>query len=74
MKVELEQLRLAVTVVSEDIVVGIPAPGGSGMRHHKIVTNDFIDAMIVLLSPGPMEYSNPKTGEKWIVHLEKMPK
>ena len=46
MKVELSQIRLAVTAISKQIVATIPAKDGLTMKHKHDVSSDFLKCII----------------------------
>lgn len=46
MKVELEKIRLAVTAISNNVVVSIPSKDGITMLHKHDVTSDFLQCII----------------------------
>ena len=46
MKVELEEIRLAVTAIEKKVVILIPNKDGITIKHKKDVTSDFFKAII----------------------------
>ncbi len=71
MKVELEKLRLAVTGVTESIVVGIPAKDGKNMLDQKDVTNDFVAAVILWCGTNG-RIITASSGEQWDISVKKI--
>lgn len=52
MKVELSKLRLAMTALTESVVIGLPAKDNQSFSHQQDVTNDFIKAVIEKFGPN----------------------
>lgn len=46
MKVDLEKLRVGLTGVTQDFVIGLPTKDGRSMKEQKVVTSDVLAAII----------------------------
>jgi len=73
MKVEIENLRLGVTALTDQVVVGIPSKDNKSLIHQKVVTNDFIAALIDW-NGGCRRIVNASDGTEWEIIVRKTKK
>lgn len=73
MKVDLEKLRLGVTAMTDEIVVGIPSKDNKSLLHQKVVTNDFIAALIDW-NGGCRRIITSSDGTEWEIIVKKTKK
>lgn len=71
MKVELENLRLSMTGVMEQIVVGTPSKDGKSMLNQKNVTNDFVATVIDWCGKNG-RIVTASNGEQWDISVKKI--
>lgn len=75
MKVELNDLRLAVTALTKNVQVGIPEKDNISFRHQKDVTSDFNKALLEKYGGHEVEINAPesvngKPPGKWKIRVE----
>lgn len=75
MKIELNDIRLGVTAITESINAGIPDKDNHSFKHSKDVTNDFIKCVIEWCGGFKRTiHGNGKTWEITVKEVSSTPK